>query len=288
MESIQQGAGIARSLRWYSGSELSRLAGGVHEVLRSWQMDWGARPGGAVSCLNAWDIPLDEGGWQLAMLDGEAALEPAAWWRWAHSDGDVGSLPTAARSLFGEAPELTCVSANGSCGEIEQEVSQAAWADFWQRLALIFNLAPAKSINAPSDLLGVSDPDRTLSRPWSGAVALVQSCWGREMHILMRSAEASNLLPHRAPATSRSATPLVPVWHAMASAPLQVRAELAPVELTLGSIKGLRIGDVIELPHPLDRSLAVKTISGEPICDAFLGKVGNNRAIELLKPAKTA
>ncbi len=60
-----------------------------------------------------------------------------------------------------------------------------------------------------------------------------------------------------------------------------------PVELDLGSLASLRVGDVVRTSHPLEVALKIRVEgaaghAGVLPCAGFLGKVARARAVELL------
>nr|WP_246491068.1 FliM/FliN family flagellar motor C-terminal domain-containing protein [Chitinivorax tropicus] len=64
---------------------------------------------------------------------------------------------------------------------------------------------------------------------------------------------------------------------------LQLKVELGQVELTVGQIETLHLGDVVKLEQPLDKPLLVRDDKGEPIFQGHPGKQHGHRAISLIK-----
>jgi len=75
---------------------------------------------------------------------------------------------------------------------------------------------------------------------------------------------------------------LASLRQALARHPVALTARLDAVELSLGDLRGLRPGDVIPLPHLLDRPLAVHSTDGAALCHAWLGRNGERRALQLV------
>jgi hypothetical protein len=81
--------------------------------------------------------------------------------------------------------------------------------------------------------------------------------------------------------------PRVALPEALATLPMRLAVTLAPVQLTLGSLSSVQVGDVLPLPHALDEPLAV-ALAGEPggaprtLCLAHLGKHGRRKAAQLI------
>lgn len=85
-----------------------------------------------------------------------------------------------------------------------------------------------------------------------------------------------------------SPTPLV---LALANSRVTVQVELAPLELTIGELESLRMGDVVVLDHALDEPAVVRSASHatratvspttDALCSAWLGRSGTSIAAEL-------
>ena len=72
-----------------------------------------------------------------------------------------------------------------------------------------------------------------------------------------------------------SAEAHVPLVHAMAARPLAISIELSGVELDLGALQSLQIGDVVVLAQRLDEPMLARSRDGgAPLCSAFLGRRG--------------
>ncbi|OZG74838.1 hypothetical protein BTA51_00025 [Hahella sp. CCB-MM4] len=61
----------------------------------------------------------------------------------------------------------------------------------------------------------------------------------------------------------------------------EMSAELIPLELTLGELLEIQVGDVIRLDHPLEEP-AVLVCGGEPLLKGTLGISGERKAIKLV------
>ncbi len=70
-----------------------------------------------------------------------------------------------------------------------------------------------------------------------------------------------------------------------------IRIEMSPIELNLGALIALRVGDVLRTPHHLHVPLIVKGFakadeaSADSLCFGFLGKQEGHRAVELSRRA---
>lgn len=307
----------AQALRWWSREQQLRIVMAMEQMLRAWEQDWGLSPAHAVEdavfCRMAFEDP-GEGdppdpplvNWKPVALSN--ASEPACqlWW-----DASPGTRPVAARTqqaqarravdtdlvsvllvaLFGSPSEPLPSGEAGALAEVAVETAKAAWADLWRRIGQVLRIPVAT--DAPSmqqDSLATLLPELQCFQAWSGAVIVTLHWCGQELRILLGGTEAEAFLRHQQALASPPVVkplPLTPLWDAVSALPCTVRAELTPVELGLGVVKALRVGDVVELSHPLDLALLAKSDSGQLLCEAFLGKAGNHRAIELLRsPAR--
>jgi hypothetical protein len=123
------------------------------------------------------------------------------------------------------------------------------------------------------------------SGKWSGAVAAFLPCGssvlmeGECVERALRSASA----PARPP---RDAAPaLVPLLEAARASAVRLEARLCACELDLALLQRLRPGDVIRLPHPLDRPISVHGADGRALFDGFLARSHGLRALELAPAA---
>jgi len=88
------------------------------------------------------------------------------------------------------------------------------------------------------------------------------------------------------PSTSLPQPGLVTVDRALAERPLQLRIMLSPVQLSLGAVNELQVGDVIRLDHPLDAPALAALAAGRgkamaPLASAHLGQLGKQVAVRL-------
>ena len=294
-------------LRWWSDEQQSILVLALEKLLRAWEQDWGlarTHPAeDAVRCALACDAAPSSGAaqWTPVALDGACEAACELWWDAAVSPrstraGGAGLVRAASRpdmgavlleALFGSPSQPHAPSDGPGLAEIAVETAKAAWSDLWRRIGEALHIAaPTDSPSAHPDFLAALLPDPQCFKPWSGAVVVTLHWCGQELRLLVGGKEVEVFLHHGAPAAAAPAArsaPLVPLWDAVSPLNSTVRAELEPVELSLGMMKALRVGDVIELSHSLDMPLLAKTLDGEVMCEAFLGRSGGHRAIELLR-----
>lgn len=252
-----------RQLRSWSDLQLSAQALALQRAVQAWQRDWGLAAS-EVTCVPAGED--DAARWQP--LPGAAR----AWWRDSGA-GDAQLREALQLALFATPSDAAAADRLDAAG-LAAEVAQSAWTDFWNRFAAL-----AQGQDA-------GDPHQCF-QPWSGAVVATLPWCGLTLRLLLAGAEAEALLPPAARVARAAPPPAEPLARAIAPLRCTVRAELAPVELSLGAVHALRVGDVLELSHPLDAPLLARTEGGALLAEAYLGKAAGHRAIELARPAAT-
>jgi hypothetical protein len=303
------------SLRWCSLEEKSRLAAAVERALKMWERQWGLDRSGRmeneVTCEMAFERGNSQRGkgmnWRSAPLAGPATGAGQTWWSVTaaveiraaahvkHSTGgartELDMLGPLLDALFDSDSENQVAGDTAGVAEMAAEVAQAALTDLWRDLGLALQLDPTHAgIIAGS---GMEYPGQFNSllyfQPWSGAVLFKLRWCGHNLWLLLDPGSVERFLRATSAAPLQIKAPAsapVPVWEAVAGVACTVKAELQSVELSLGEIEALRVGDVIQFPHSLDAALSLKTEHGDVLCQAFLGKHGEQRAIELLRPPK--
>lgn len=116
---------------------------------------------------------------------------------------------------------------------------------------------------------------------WSGAVRVNLPVAG-ELVLYLNGACAQRLAPQHSAAPAAPGAPLQPVSVAARQHALRLQARLHGVDLSLGHLKSLAVGDVVVLPHALEEALVVVTEHGAPVCRAYLGQQHARRALELI------
>ncbi len=261
----------ATALMWLTPAQLEVLVNRVTEVRTAWARDWVLDSGAATracTAVQAHEWPDRKGAvWSPLGSRGDVA-------GWI----DVRTDPTELlfEAMFG-ADSLTDGRPSGK-GEIAEALVLRGWN------ALTEALCAAIALDA---MHGPSAPDPALLKPWSGGAILSLPFSGDVcISLLFNPAcvgTAATSPGRRNAVAQRSAAGLVPLRQALASRVLPVRVELSACELDLGSLEGLRIGDVVPLPHRLDAPLRVATGSDVQLCAGFLGSHSGFKAIELAR-----
>jgi hypothetical protein len=288
--SAEESRRAARPLRGWSEDDQALLAGALQALLDQWRGAWGLvapAEGGRVEIRSC---PVEDGAWGASSwfpLD-ESGAESVVLWSLRGNTAGTGlaavplrrprpALDALHEALFHEPP-----GAEAGPERLADRLLRAAWADWNKRLA---GLLPAEGGTAPSG----SEAAALIRRPWSGALVASLPWCGRDMALLLTTDLVSSLLARqrgRAPAARPAdQTPLVPLFQVLKGEGVALRIELAEMEVDLGTLAGLRQGDVLRTSHRLDAPLLL-TGPGEAKrvirCIGHLGRQGEWRAIELL------
>lgn len=293
-----------RTMHWWSETDLLQLAGHLDISRQRWRAAWlddlapslaGSHDIG-ISCVLAhqadngsaagnteWQVLFPE----LEAGDSAAAIDSQVW---------IDISPVSSESLqailLGTAAKQS-VSTKGS-PSLAAEMARAAWRDCIKELRTSLAQGSQNGTGDHPQLPFCSHDgvdDRLPSHhmlAWSGAVRVTLPWHGLSLRLHIGPARAAALLRSgertAKPSISKDA-PLVPLHKAIEKKTTSLRLELAAVELDLGSLQSLVLGDVIPLPHRLDQPLQVLAEDGRPLCTAYLGQQQGMRAIELFRSA---
>jgi hypothetical protein len=119
-------------------------------------------------------------------------------------------------------------------------------------------------------------------RAWSGGVRVPMPGFD-DLALYLAGPTVARMNPPRRSPTSAGKVPLTVLTAAAVRTSVPVTAQLHPVELTLGQIRSLQVGDVVVLPHALEQPLRVVPGHGAVLCEAYLGRSGSHRSLELLR-----
>lgn len=257
------------------GNDVLAAAQGMLEaVLGDWCADWGVpREELLVECMRAWEaqarlpaVPL----WRKAWRSGDD--------EWALAWPAEGQQPLQ-RLMF--VADRRAVAADTGVAGLAAGAADAAWQDLLQRWSGM--LVPG------ADADGIQPaPARTAWQHASGAV-LVELRLGRQVchgvlsgtavQALARQAGLRGLLRSAPPA----ALPALDYMTLLAPLPVRLPVELGRVEVGLGSLVGLGVGDVIRLDVAADRPLGVTGPAGKILFDGYLGLSDGMVALELAR-----
>jgi hypothetical protein len=290
--SVEESAREARRLRCWDEADQTALVEAAQDAVDRWSGAWGLGAEGEgeplVRCQPASDRAGAVEDW--AALDGL----PGAWWAMLSRGVEAGSGLRRRRAVtdaLHQALFRETASERVEGSRLADELVQSAWTDWQRRLAERLGgegHGPREPLGAPTDAKD-SAAVGLLFRPWSGALQLVLPWCGQELGVLLDVQRVAAFLkrpegrPTAGQAVARNAVPLVPIYDVVKSKPVALRVELAEMEIDLGTLAGLRVGDVLRTTHGLDMPLRLVTPApgGGPSCAGYLGRQGDRRAIEL-------
>lgn len=119
---------------------------------------------------------------------------------------------------------------------------------------------------------------------WSGAVRLclrIDSVITILLHLGAVRVDA--LAPRSSLSSQMQGAPIAPIHDAIANRKVKLDLQLESVELSLGQLQVLTLGDVLLLPHALDRPLRLMTDDGVTLCEGYLGQKRGVKAVELAR-----
>jgi hypothetical protein len=274
-----------RSLSWWSDADLRHMAEHVGTLWQQWAFDW--------------EIPATEPiAFNACHPDEQSALEPI----WSAGSACSGSaacwLETSGeavndllvRVLFGAIRAAT--DAHGSL-TVARELAEQARVELEQALQSIWDEVGPRAFERAGRFGPMTNPKALHGRRWSGTVWLQLPLGSAESDSLWlnlpRLLAARCVRPGGQPTKAATilARPLARVREAMDAEPLRVRAGFTPVQIDLGDLLQLRIGDVIRTPHHLDAPLTVDLLAGtgreaRPLCLAHLGARAGDKALALI------
>lgn len=236
-------------------------------ALATWAAEWAAPARASVSCIAASASPLAHAEslpWQQRQLAGGGAV-------WLHLPA---SLPRFLEHALFRLEQADASSEKHLSSKMGMAVVDAAIAELLANLILAFtsqSAAPATTGVIP----------RRLWRRGSGSVLCAISLGDLSLSLLL-PAEAISSYAVAEPSTGRR-TPLVPLQTALSKVAVKLSVEISQMELTLGQMRTLAVGDVLALPTHLDEALMVRGPGGTAICLAHLGSLQGGHAVELIK-----
>lgn len=266
-------ASRVRSLRWWPDAALMGAAARLRRTLEPWAASWG---------LSLRDVQARNAAAVKAVSAGAEghALGASAMRSWIVRDQPVATL---AALLFDHAP----AGARGGQG-LSGELAAQAWQDLVD--ALVASLPAVDTAFAER-----ADGAGPTERSWSGAVLIdftVQGADAPSSFTLRLDAmhAAAWCAATPVPATAQAAparAALVSVPEVVEGRPARLSVHLAAVELDLGTLQSLAVGDVIRLPHRLADPAHVRVDMGDASthtlpCGAHLAQRGGRLVAELV------
>ena len=264
-----------RPLRWWSEFELTTLSWQLENAWHAWCAGWGF-DSGPVQCWNAFasaDLCGTVRHWSHAGV--------------LHSDGiwlgvtDHMPADWILRGAFEAEP------ANATF-PVAARVAQDAWQDLQQVLAVAVHTEPIAE-----DCALALDRPAAHQLPWSGAVVAKLALNHGPMEALVvhlgpAVAEHVCAPPAKSGVTRTPSVVLASVAEALTHRRVALEVHLGEVEIELGMLQSLRIGDVVMLSHVLGEPTTVRwaALPGQtesPILfNGHLGRSGQRKAVEVI------
>jgi flagellar motor switch/type III secretory pathway protein FliN len=234
--------------------------------VREWEGAWLRTPGIEVECLAASDPSAGQAGGQwTSHRTSQGGL------LWSYRQADLGKQ--IERLLFELDDTLRSTDRHRE-SQIAVSVAEDALDDLLARV--LDGLAGTSISQAEPE----ARPQAWQFHRHSGSALLKLTIGGKALCLLVPNEQ----LPSRAnPLKPPVRTPLAPLPLALTDIEVRLRAELGDVEMSLGHLVSLQLGDVIALPIGIDQTLNIKTENGHLIGVANLGKQDGNRAVEIFK-----
>lgn len=268
----------ARTLRAWTLEQQSAIGRIFHELRLQWLMDWGLESGDSRAVtVQALPMPAAAGGvahWLSApLVDGLHDI--AAQWAFFSEEQAMDPVGAIEQALFGATS--TYSEATVAAGDsVAIRIARAGWIDWWRRFAAIS--PPLFVATSPFD-------DSRYLGTWAGDLQVDIPCLSGRLAMRLSGEYVADLIHyrqiglsvHRASSTTVKRT----VVQAIGDHVLQVRAELEQVELSLGQLQGLQVGDVVRLKHPLNDPVKLSLFNDQPFCLGWLGQHDGHVAVEL-------
>ena len=261
-----------RPLHWWSAAALGGAERRIQSLLEAWCNEWRLQAD-QVHAFNGGDGVPDEPSIEWAPLAAANARLGVA----------VADPVAALHGLLfsAEPPALMAVPT------LALEVAAQAWDDLCDELSK--SLEKCRVHPVPRE---GAEPQR-----WSGALRVGARLSGAgktmQLHLQLGGALALQWCPTPGvgPTPEKGErAPLVPIVQAVSHRQVRLAVHLAEVEIDLGGLQSLCVGDVLALPHRLDDALTLHANVGPTgarvgpmFCKAHLGLRNGRLAVELVR-----
>lgn len=302
-KAVEQGF---RTMNWWSEADFLQLTKSLDLARQRWRSEWldGLAPASAdsanagISCVLAHQAndaaTTEKCEWQtlfpeLEAADTAAAIDSQVWIDTSSVSrailqailfGTDVKQPASAKNVPDIATEMIHAAWHDCIKELRKSLAQGSLDGVDHNLQLPFGLHHGIDNLLPSHHMLAWSGAVSVTLPWHGLLLKLHIGPGR-VAALLQSDERMQAAKTR----TGNDVPLVPLHKAIEKKTTSLRLELAAVELDLGSLQALVLGDVIPLPHRLDQPLQVLAEDGRPLCTAYLGQQQGMRAIELFRSA---
>jgi flagellar motor switch/type III secretory pathway protein FliN len=237
---------------------MNAVRDGLERALAVWAEEWGLAET-TVTVQRAWDAPPISAAWQCARLGSGGG---SIWLAWP-----VDMPEQLQRQLFAPDRRHGPQQGQATLASAAAEAALAALADCLAHQTL-GSATPAAALQ----------PTAGLRHHASGAVVFEARIGKLACHGLLDHAAVLGL--HAA----RAMAPLPPLdlLAVLAPQPVQLKVAVGKAEVTLGSLIGLDIGDVIRLDSLVEQPFAVRGDDGRTLFGGHLGMAGNKLALEVV------
>jgi flagellar motor switch/type III secretory pathway protein FliN len=246
----------ARAFRLCTRADLAAVRARVEEALAPWAHEWSS-----TAPAGEWPVAADP-------LDTATLGTPddgVEWWRF---EGGAGTVWARSADAYGVAAWLFgAVDGGVPPGGLAAEVTRRAFAALLSRIAAAAGAAPHRTLGAPAHLL----------EPGRGAVQVRIDGRGAALQLVVEPPVA------RTRAVRRTLEPLASTHAALAAQAVMVEARLGDIEVELGVLRTLAVGDVLRLPRRLDQGVEL-SVGGQRLpCVGYLAAVDGKVAVEIAR-----
>lgn len=253
-------------LFWWSDADLNRVSQCLSQVIQTWFEEWGDGRCLNLKCQVQPASDLSKG--KSLRQDWQAwEIGTTCFWLEAISTLNFFSM------LFGNYNDQH-QSHRGLDGEISNQLIGKA------RQALIehINQALLKD-GAKSERV----PDARLFERWSGALAICLNIDGNDLRLLLNTDLVKELVGYSGSKGLKPSASLQNLAQAIGHYKVGLRVELKPVDIDLGTLASLQIGDILSLAHELKDPVQLKDNYAQVVGEGYLGRIGDAKAIQLKK-----
>lgn len=241
----------------------------ARQAVHEWERGWCAVSGLNIDCLDAETAsqlkPAPSGGqWTAYGANADSAL-----WIWNPAGFDKQMEHQI--FLLGDAGRSADRRRDS---DVAGAVMLEALADL--QASLVAHIVP---LNAGQQLTGEAPP-AWLFRRSAGSALLQLTLGGKSMSLLIPHSQLATRAGERAQQSAKRA-PVTPLSTALTHVRTKLTAELGEVELSLGSLATLAIGDVITLSSVVDQPLKLYSGPHRLMGLGYLGKQDGHRAVEI-------
>lgn len=253
-----------------SASVLERTNRRLTEALEEWRTGWGLDMLDIrVECVRAWDAEPAQPAlqWQRCYAQGKKSV----WIAWQPE-----FFKYVQRHLF--PPDQRHVLRSESAISLASEGAEKAL------LACSGRIAGAAGF-ADMDMHGTDIPPAAVFDRGSGAVFACIKV-GEQSIACVLSYDCICAMSHSPAPQAAAALPRTDIGAALRRVPLALPIEIGQVEVEVGALMTLAVGDVIRLQASVDKPLTVYGPDRNALFDGYLGTVERNVALEVVRRDK--